>query len=257
MKKLYIGLFGLAPAICSAIVPGIESQPGQWLGVGYLYTTIDTVVYPSGTAVAISDRFMLTAEHCIFPSSRIEPGTPASQLTVSFGGNEESGVTPIATYRINDYFWYGLNIQGDVALMEFAPGTFSHWYSPYTASDEIGKTVFIVGAGWRGIHLGGGIWISEFGTQGPVRWGKNVYTNYSAGVPNEVQFVYDGPETAIEHEARFGLYDSGGPSFVFENGVYRVIGIHSGGTGGFGSPYSDARVSRVVPWISYVTGIDY
>ena len=108
-------------------------------------------------------------------------------------------------------------------------------YAPLSSgAADIGATVMVIGRGTqRGteISVGGEPKGWQWGPEDRVqRWGRNV-VHSSTGGGTHLYCEFDKP--GMTDECHLSVGDSGGGMFVFENGLWRLAGIHHGVDGPF------------------------
>lgn len=238
-----------------AIVTDTGSVPGlpaslDVSGVGQLSNGCSSVLLSGG-------RYLLASAHCA-----AEPGG-----TVSFlGGSVTASVT--GTVYAPNYDGVALNDLSISRLAEPVSGV---------AGYAVGKMslpgpVVLAGYGISGSGASG-----ASGPAGTLRYGLN---DYEFLVPDDpdgtppvflngtlVGFDFDDGSAATSHfgslgvagEAMVASGDSGGPSFAFLSGEWRLVGIHSGYEAefgfGFGAVGYDMLLSPYAEWIASVTAV--
>lgn len=224
-----------------AIVPGIDTN--QWTFAGKIGDLNDF-----GTSgVAVGDHWILTARHAV-------GGMPDDGARFMM----ENGMTfrSIAIYR---------HATDDIALVRVAE-TLPGWYDIYWNSDQVGKTTEVVGYGVRGMMVNGD-WEFDYSSYGTQRRGANkvTFTQFldEGGIRgdfivsdfdgNGIDIFGDGGP--VTGESTVGPGDSGGPTFIQENSIWKVAGLHIwiGSAGGpepphYGSIYGDIRLSSYRTW---------
>lgn len=256
------------------ISPGTLANQVQWAGVGsvWVYSEYLSQTHQEGSGFAISDRHLMTAYHVIWDTTR--PGyPPLDPWRVAWHANPtENLVFPTA---IHYQYLYTNPLFQDIAILEFPPGTFATWYSPYYGPGggefaeawETGLPVVVLGAGWRGIPVqNAGAWKFEDDSEGDVRMGTNtVDYGIPAGWDPEAQgglrFTMDYPNEVSPDECCVGPRDSGGPTLIWANGAWRSIGLHVlqdgnpiANWGGYGSGWIDQRLYPSRNWIQSIIG---
>jgi hypothetical protein len=217
-----------------------------------------------GTCTALSRHWLLTAAHCVSGMS----SSGAFTVSFSFGGKSYSyNLTGADTmyhprYNIDGYRYF------DAALI-YVPGGISNDIRKYelydgavspTTSTENGTVFYLVGYGGSGYGDKG---VSVSFSVRTRRAGENVVNSIvnDGSVPVLFAMDFDNPSTTGNVGGSLGngletticAGDSGGPSFVLgEDGVYRVAGINSFGSGNgyFGDSFGGALVSSVKDWIA-------
>lgn len=117
---------------------------------------------------------------------------------------------------------------------------FSSWAPIYTASDEIGSSLVVFGAGYgRGTE----VWMDgdqkgwQWGANAVKRWGENVVTgttNYNGSTLLYANFDAD----AGVNEATLAISDSGGGVFILQDSVWSLAGINYAVEGPFNTTNS-------------------
>lgn len=259
-----------------AISPGTLANQSQWAGVGsvWVYSQYLQETHQEGSGFAISDRHLMTAYHVIWDTTRSIPGPyphpPIDPWRVAWHANPtENLVFPIAIH-----YQQGNPLGPDMAILEFPPGTFSTWYSPYYGPGggefaeawETGLPVMVLGAGWRRVPVqNAGVWEFLPYSEGDVRVGTNMVDSASSGWDPEtapgLHFTMDYPNEVSPDECCVGPRDSGGPTITWANGAWRSIGLHvtQWGTpianwGGYGSGWVDQRLYPNRAWIQSIIG---
>ncbi len=108
-------------------------------------------------------------------------------------------------------------------------------YAPLSSGvADIGATVMVIG---RGTQRGAEVFVAgeprgwQWGPgDGVQRWGRNVVHSSTEG-GTHLYCEFDQP--GIADECHLSVGDSGGGMFVFENGLWRLAGIHHGVDGPF------------------------
>lgn len=242
-KKLAASLLIAAASVCGlAIVPGQETTDFPWTGKIGPLTGFNT------GATCVGDHWLITAGHVVF-----------GQTQMRFRLDDGRTYDSIAIFH---------HPTDDIALVEVAE-TFPGWYDIYWSTNQIGKTLEMVGYGVTGTFDGTRWQYSgEYGTK---RRGRN-----RVATTQMVQFMGDPPINGdfmicdfdgggidqlgeggpLENEATLGGLDSGSPSFILDGGVLKVAGVHSwvgSVTGGpqppqYGSVFGDVRLSTYRSW---------
>lgn len=288
MKNLLAGLIIVLPAVTYSIAPDNPLSPSEWPGVGRIYWP-NTNSYASvvGGGIVISTRHVLTAYH-----SSIPPNTANKWFELD--SNPGTFLPWVAIHECSHWFpsWWPYEPNPsetnpffrDIAIIEFAPNTFPQSIvSPiFEGDDEIGREIAIVGVGHTATqHSGNPGWWIQSSTWGVRREGRNVISTFEVpSNPWDTTYSFDwdgygvlpgddelslldtfedgGP---IEGEATIYPYDSGGPSLTYDDGIWKVIGIHftrgqspfypnSGyENSSYGTTGADMRVSFFKEWI--------
>ena len=196
----------------------------------------------------ISDSFVVTATHCVC-------GTQRSGVKVIDYQNRQ--LPAVASY-INPSRPFNCNRDGpnsnDVAVLQFAGTPFRNHdaRSVYSASDEVGKTMWILGMGIKGQP-------DEFpsasscrnGSQdSSLREGFNTVDGASGIITYDM--TRSGP-SSHPREAIAQDGDSGGPALIQANGEWVVAGVNSGtdenNSCDWGSVDQYCRLSPHATWI--------
>ncbi|MBA3725753.1 MAG: trypsin-like serine protease [Armatimonadetes bacterium] len=235
-------VFGLA-MVAAAIVPGVETTGWPWVGkIGPLSG------YNTG-AVAVGDHWLLTARH-------VTSGNEQMRFQLDSGLTYDS----IAIYE---------HPTDDISLVQVTQ-TFPGWYDIYWSTDQLGKTMEMVGYGVTGTWNGSS-WTYS-GSYGTKRRGRNrvslvQYINLGTLAGDWLICDFDGNGVdsfgdggPLTDEATLGGLDSGAPSFIEQGGVWKVAGIHSwvgSETGGpqppqYGSLFGDIRVGTYRAWFDTI-----
>jgi len=110
-------------------------------------------------------------------------------------------------------------------------GTFPTWAPVYRGSDEVGKSLIVMGVGLsRGaeVRVNGELKGWQWGGGGGIlRWGQNIVTSaddYGPGLGSLLRAEFD--VGAGTNEAHLASGDSGGAVFIQEGGVWKLAGIN-------------------------------
>src|ERR1700730_8147019 len=112
-------------------------------------------------------------------------------------------------------------------------GTFPTFAPIYTASDEVGKSLVVLGRGTqRGDpeppsgSLHGWRWGSPDGVQ---RWGTNVVSSITTGTASQGDFLTAAFDHGFDvNEAHLSTGDSGGGVFIQDGSIWKLAGINYG-----------------------------
>ena len=227
---------GEPASAASRVLNGTQHPASDFPTVG-LVTNIAGTFICSGTL--IDPRHVLTAGHC---ASSPEMTVGDMEGVVIFGASSFS------TSRVIIHPSYNLNLVGSDGIIDAAIFELSTPVTGVTPSSILrhapaaGAGVLIVGYGE----------ISSKGNLPPadsVFSGTNVIQNVNAST---LEWKFSRGTSG------FAPGDSGGPSFVTENGVALVAGLHSllSSTGGhftsIGTTDIDTRVDTMAPWIDSI-----
>ncbi len=229
---------------------------GQFDPVGSLYRDGDTY---SCSATLVAPGWVLTAGHC----SLFNP----SPLSFELGG----AVYEVTQRVVHPDFLKsnGDDANHDLALLRLAaPVTNVNPAALYEGSDDIGATMTSVGLGWTGDGVTGFI----PGTEGVKRAGNNSWDALgdALGLSETILLAdFDSPLDAsgnlfgdaspLDLEYLIVPGDSGGGTFIQEDGQWYLAGVHSFILGTTGEPtgmYGDGagivRVNMHNDWIESV-----
>ncbi len=196
-------------------------------------------VLADGGCTLIAPTWVVTAAHVaagIRPGSLIQvgPRTYSVKRTVI----HPEGTAP-----------EGMPPEVDMALVELAEPVQD--IAPavlYRGSDELGKTLFIVGYGDYGTPSAG-----LRHTDGRRRAVTNIVDD--AG-PRRIFMRFDAPPGGTQYEGVGGPGDSGGPALLQEGGKIWLVGVSSasmnGRPGQYGVTDVYTRVSSYVQWIDQI-----
>ena len=246
-------------------------------GVGSLRIVAPGFGSFSATAVAITERHILTAAHSL---DRDHDGTAdvspeGITFRLNFGGDLTHKITGSALAIHPDFTGFlKPSVNDDLAVITLSQPlpTGVPVYDLYRTPLSQGDQITMVGYGWSGDGITGFTVSSDSSVK---RVGHNAADEFCAddeGLgPDEVfEFDFDGPDGTTNYlggftlgndiEAQLGNGDSGGPSFVFVDGAWKVAGVNTFGgdfEGGppfplFGSGGGGMLISTYASWIDKV-----
>ncbi|PVV03274.1 hypothetical protein BB560_002255 [Smittium megazygosporum] len=197
----------------------------------------------------ISNRFVLTAAHCVSP---LKQTAPASNVTVGLGNNQMIKLSQTRALRIHVHpDWTPSIVKNDIALIEINPVSFSQELFPIplsNASPTQAKTVYAVGWGRTSTTE---IAISSMLKQATLITGNiNLCTSLNPNAQRNPQALICTINNITRMDTCVG--DSGGPlvgnAYATQPGtnkpsknVLTLYGITSFGTNGYGQ--GDSRCS--------------
>lgn len=231
------------------------------LGASAAYASVGRINTNSwmGAGTLIAPDWVLTAGHVV---------NGIQSLSFTVGGAVYS-----AKQWIQNPGWSGvLSFGYDIALVQLAKKVANvKPVDRYYGGSEIGKTATFVGFGLTGTGSSGAVRYD-----GLKRAGQNVYDKSAAGVGSAARnliYDFDNPLSSLDNVSGSGspinleyliaAGDSGGGTFITENGREYLAGVHSYGSavdGLYNSDYgdyaADVRVAAFNGWIDSVLGID-
>jgi len=224
-------LFLVVCGLClsaSAIITGdnatAETNPFDATGLNWDYV----YNYKDSSAVAVDPYWIVTAAH-------VADDLLSSNLVV--------GST---TYTQQEIVYHS---SADLALVRYdqaLPG----YYDIYNGPLYVGDDVLMVGYGNTGTVSAVSYTDSGSGS-GTPRWGNNEID--SAGWLDDTYVLVAGFSSSVtNNEAGVGVHDSGGGTFIDEDGVWKLVGINIS-RGPIDPPYNEnymASVPGYEPWIS-------
>ncbi|MDQ3440442.1 MAG: trypsin-like serine protease [Planctomycetota bacterium] len=229
--------------------------------------------------ILIAPDWALTAAHVVDLNLDGVADPTASNRTYTVGGQSRQGDQFIVPVGINGNRGWNGNINNgfDIALVHLTqPITSVAPASLYTSFQELGKTITSVGFGATGTGKTGAYLAS-----GTKRAGTNVVDRFARGPNGELGFAngasalawdFDEPSPGtspnqsgsgdpLDMEYLIAGGDSGGGSFIFENGAWYLAGVHSGTYPSYNYPlatdndstYGDeALITRVAAYQDFI-----
>jgi len=200
----------------------------------------------------IGGKYVVTAAHCVCGAKKIN--------VIDYKNDKYEAVK---AYQ-NPNRAFNCNRDGpnsnDVAVLEFENGVFAN-HDPrpvYSKSDEVSKTIWILGMGINGQpdDFPSGNKCRNGKTDGLLREGFNIVDRALNGV-----IYYDmSPNNSgsqLDKEATAQDGDSGGPALILSNGEWMVAGANSGtdenNSCDWGSVDQYCRLSEHSEWIDQAT----
>lgn len=239
--------FALWAGSTHAIIIRDDVDDARYRALGAKYPMVGDL---GGVAcVLIGDRWILTAAHVGLQDVQ----SPYRSAAVKFGKRSY----PVERiYLHHDYEPdAGLANGADIALVKLAQPVLGIWPAKlYTGSDEVGRTVVLVGRGTTGNGKTGSIENSE----GVLRGATN---KIDVAQKNALVMRFDEPKDATPLEGISGFGDSGGPALLEKDGAIYVLGISSNNSGKpgvcvYGSDDRYARISTTANWITEMQRVE-
>ncbi len=228
-----------------AIVMRHDVEPAE-----YLLDTQDyqsTIALSGCTATLIAPRWILTAAHCVYPSSA-DGNKAGDEITLL------DQVITIRTVHSHPNHTQEGTLKHDIALIELVEPSFSILPTPiYEKNNELGQQMKLAGYG-----------ILADGVQGIY---DRCFPCDLRGADNKVEeandyqlrFRFDSPDagSSLPLEGVGAGGDSGGPAFIeTDNGRY-VAGVSSFGSRKYNEFDNYTRVSKELNWLAEVMAADY
>jgi hypothetical protein len=245
--KAFLAATLLATALpAAAILIRPDRDDAEYLEMATRYESSVILEAPDGEGVLIAPRWVLTAGHMAKALQEMK-----ALPKLHFGGKEFE----IQALFIHPEWKKGL-AQSDVALIQLKKAVEKVEPTPlYRDTDEMGKTVVIVGHGYTG-KIGEKPLPKE-------RWDKKKRASVNTVdrvMPRLLALKIKPPDEASDLQGAAAPGDSGGPAFVETPAGLFVIGIGSatddansnGIIGDAGDWELYVRVSTFVPWIEAV-----
>jgi hypothetical protein len=242
MKKLLAAALAavLATPAAHAILIRPDRDDAEYLEMATKYTSFVSLGVPDGGGVLVNARWILTAAHM------------AKVVEEKKGHRIRVGADEYAVERVVIHAEWKKGGHSDIALILLRSAVRDVEPTPvYTAADEAGKTVVIVGSGYTGK-------IGEKATR--EGWDKKpraaVNTVDKLG-PRTLFLKIKDKDEASDLQGAAAPGDSGGPAFVNTPEGLRVIGIGyatddtnaNGIVGDIGDWEIYARASTYADWI--------
>lgn len=214
---------GSARAIITGDNAQAETDPFALTGFDWNYV----YSYKGASAVAVDSHWILTAGHVGGGSDLVIGSTTYV--------HQESISHPTADLTL---------VRFDQAL----PG----YYGLYAGSVYVGNPVLMVGFGNTGTVAAASFTDSGSG-QGTRRWGSN---SIDAGgwAGDTYVFGADFTTNGTVYEAGVGDKDSGGGSFIYDNGEWKLVGINIA-RGPQTPPYTASYMAAMPIYESWVAGV--
>lgn len=219
-----------------------------------------------GHGVLIAPQWVVTAAHAVSsqgPDEVTIGGVPRKvERTVLHPGYrrlpEALGKQAMASGDASEVMAFLASID-DIALVRLAsPVVGIAPMALYRQSDEVGKTVTLIGKGATGTGIEGqGLHASH---RTDLRRAFNVATGVDA---RWLSYVFDAPPKGLPQEGITGSGDSGGPVLIDEGGRQQLAGLASWNkyaqssvrpfhAGLYGQVVYNVRISRYAAWIDSV-----
>jgi secreted trypsin-like serine protease len=266
-----------APRIVASDEPSNWQAPSgdPFDGVGKLILNRTDGTFGCSGSLLDGGGFLVTAAHCLTDD---DGNNILNSAAVSF---QDGAVTTTATqaYIWNSWDGHTLENNSDIAILRLdTPVTTISGFTIATGNPFL-QPVLHAGYGQTGTGATG----MQSGTFGALHYGYNVYD----AVWNGGSLAYDFDDGTAAHdtfcivaglcntglpypfESMIASGDSGGPSFILENGEFRLVGLHSfGATFGlglgdidgilnasFGEAGGDTWLLPHIDWIESVTAV--
>lgn len=235
-----LGMYAMGLGVAEAIIIRDDVPDEAYVVEDEDYpAVVDLISRGDCVGTLIHESWLLTVAHCAVDLN------VGATLQVGGGAHEVAEVVIHPQWRDEDAF--------DIALVRFSePVAGVVPYLVYRGSDEMGKTITLVGRGITGTGLQGEDGGSD---DGKLRAATNVVTGAGDHFI-EVRFERGGEPGVTELEGVGAAGDSGGPAFLDIDGVRYVAGLNSWGDGAgeigvgeYGSRDYQTRVSRYVAWM--------
>ena len=232
------GLLSAAPA--SAILIRPDRDDAEYLELATKYTSYVSLGVPDGGGVLINSRWVLTAAHM----AKVVEQRKGHRIRIGAGEHAVEKVVVHPDWKKGGHSDIGLILLRS-AVTDVDPTPV------YTATDEAGKTVIIVGSGYTGK-------IGEKPTK--EKWDRKpraaINTVDKLG-PRTLFLQIKDKDNASDLQGAAAPGDSGGPAFIETPEGFRVIGIGyatddtnaNGIVGDIGDWEIYARASTYADWI--------
>jgi hypothetical protein len=256
ISKVGVAVLALVGATATeAIVTASGADPAlpsglDLSGVGALSNGCSSVLLAGG-------QWLLGAAHCA-----AGPGS-----TVSFANGATASITDLVLAP--DWLPGQQVAVNDLSLMRLSAPPAGVRGFDIAVPAPLGSSVVAAGYGSGGDGLTGGVLAS-----GTLHYGFN---EYEVVLPDTATAIYGGHVVGFDFDdgsaahSRFGSlglgageamlasFDSGGPSFVLEGGVWKIAGIHAGIAQGLGTTFGgvgfDLQPGFYTEWIQQVTAV--
>lgn len=217
----------LVPAAGFSIITASNSMAEQspaGFNWDYVYN------YKNCSSVAVDPYWILTAAH-------VADDAGSGSLTI--------GAT---TYNQQEIVYH---TSADLALVRYDKMLPGH-YSLYAGALYVGDDILMVGYGNTGTVSSASYTDSGKGS-GTKRWGSNKL-DLAGWLGNTYVLGANFTGGATANEAGVGVYDSGGGSFINDNGTWKLVGINIS-RGPSTPPYTVSYMAAMTtyePWVSSV-----
>lgn len=260
-----------------------SNNPYKWIaptpsildGVGKLTLNRTDGSFGCSGSLLEGGGFMITAAHCVTDD---EGNNVLNFADVSFQGGA------VTTTASQAYIWSGwdgstVGVNNDIAILKLDTAVNSIDGYEIATTEIFGSVVMHAGYGLTGTGSSG----AHSGTFGTLHFGFNVYDAIWGGGSLAYDFddgtaAHDafciavgicGVGLSYPNESMIAPGDSGGGSFIWEGGEFKLVGVHSfaatfGLLGGdidnflnssFGEASGDTHLLPYLAWIDAVTAV--